>query len=106
VSKEPKVREQRVVQGAFDQVPAVAYTDYFITLAGRTYLVRRYDERPGAAEFIQYHEGRSNGIHNFEFIPYATRHSARRCSLSPGSSASRRRTSGADIAASKWTATA
>ena len=64
------VREERVVRGPFEQVPAVSLTNYFITVGGRTYYVWRDDADAGTAVFAYYQDGPGHKTTNFEFIPY------------------------------------
>jgi hypothetical protein len=63
------VREERQEHEGFEQVPAMARTNYFITAGGRTYYVWRDDADAGTAVFAYYWEGRGR-LTNFEFIPY------------------------------------
>ena len=63
------VREEHVVHGPYEQMSAVAVTNYFITVGGRTYYVWRDDTDAGAAVFAYYWDGVGK-ITNFDFIPY------------------------------------
>ena len=64
------VREEHVVHKATEQTPRRTVTQYFITVAGRTYYVWRDDADVGTAVVAYYQDGPGHETTNFEFIPY------------------------------------
>ena len=64
------VREEHVAHGPYEQMSAVAVTNYFVTVGGWTFYVWRDDTDSAAAVFAYYQDGPGHQPTDFQFIPY------------------------------------